>query len=70
MTCDDRANELHSLKITNPRQLIALYRAATDTPDLGQLPAGISFAAMIDEIIRHEEAAGNFREPPQTFGAA
>jgi hypothetical protein len=58
MTREDRAHELQSLKATNPRRIIALYRAITGKDELGQLPEGVGFTAMIDAIIEHEVAGG------------
>jgi hypothetical protein len=66
MTREDRAHELRQLRQSNPQRIIALYRAATGTPELGQLPAGIGFTSMIDAIVEHEVSAGEIdSDPPQ-----
>jgi len=66
MTREDRAHELRQLRQTNPERIVALYRAATGTPDLGQLPAGVGFTSMIDAIVEHEVRAGEIDgNPPQ-----
>lgn len=58
MTREDRAHELQTLKASNPRRIIALYRAITGKDELGQLPEGVGFTSMIDAIIEYEVAAG------------
>ena len=71
MNWKDRARELRHLRHTNPAALIALYRAATDRDELNSLPAGVSFALMIDAIIDRERLnAPAEREPPHAAGAA
>ena len=71
MTRDERQQELLILKKENPHRLIALYRAATETPDLGQLPANMGFTGMIDAILKNEAASGAFRaNPPRAAGCA
>ena len=71
MTREDRAHELRELRLTNPSRIIALYRAATGKDELGQLPSGVGFTSMIDAILAHEEATGQFdRKPPHAAGAA
>jgi hypothetical protein len=67
MTREDLAHELQALRHTNPHKIIALYRAATGLPELGQLPSGIGFSGMIDAIIEHEVKVGNVI-PPQRDG--
>ena len=48
-----------------------MYRQATGTNELGQLPASIGFMGMIDEIIEHEIEMGQIdSEPPHAAGAA
>lgn len=70
MTREDRAHELRDLSHSDPLRLIALYRAATGKDEFGQLPAGLSFASMIDAVIEHELKAESVqREPPPTIGA-
>jgi hypothetical protein len=64
MTREDRAHELRELSRIGPQRLIALYRNATGKDELGQLPAGSSFASMIDAIIAHEVAAGKIQDEP------
>ena len=60
MTREDRAHELRQLRQERPERLIALYRLTAGLPVVNQLPAGVSFASMIDAIIEHEAAAGKF----------
>jgi hypothetical protein len=67
MTREDRAHELRQLRQSNPQRIIALYRAATGTPELGQLPAGVGFTSMIDAIVEHEVATGDIDgDPPHS----
>ena len=54
MTREDRAHELRALRNSDPQRLIALYRAATGKDEFGQLPAGLSFASMVDAVLQHE----------------
>ena len=52
-----RKAELRELRTTDPVKLIALYRNA-NVVELRELPAGTSFAAMIEAILNHEEQDG------------
>jgi hypothetical protein len=71
MTRDERQQELQILKKENPHRLIALYRAATETPDLGQLPPKMGFIGMIDAILQREATLGAFRaDPPRAADCA
>ena len=54
MTREERAHELRELSHSNPQRLIALYRVATAKDELGQLPNGLTFAAMITAILDYE----------------
>jgi len=53
---EDRSEELRRIGKESPQRLIALYRDATGKDELGQLPAGLSFASMIEAILAHEMA--------------
>ncbi len=64
MTREDRAQELRRLKQENPLRLIALYRQATGKDELGQLPLGVGFEAMIDAIVAYEVATGKIQDEP------
>ena len=60
ITRKSRAQELQTLKKTNPLGIITLYHHAINTLDLGQLP-GVGFTSMIVAILAHEEANGTIR---------
>jgi hypothetical protein len=66
MIREDRAHELRRLRHENPQQVIALYRAATGTDELGQLPAGTSFSSMIEAILESEQKNGKLQPPPDS----
>lgn len=55
-TCEDRTLELNSLRQKKPQRLIAIYRAATNTPEPQQLPRGLGFDGMIEAILKYELA--------------
>lgn len=54
-----RAAELRRLQSLDPDQLIALYCEAVGVIPTSQLPSGISFSRMIDEILDREDATAN-----------
>jgi hypothetical protein len=63
-----RAEELRRLQSLDPGQLILLYCEATGLLPTSQLPSGISFARMIEEILDRDDAAANLatRRPPMS----
>jgi hypothetical protein len=54
MNRNERTEELYELRLNQPARLIGLYRAATDTPLLDNLPRGLGFTGMIEAILEHE----------------
>ena len=54
MNRDERAEELYELRLNHPARLIGLYRVATDTPSLDNLPRGLGFTGMIEAILDNE----------------
>jgi len=54
MNRDQRAEELYELRLNHPVRLIELYRAATNTPLLDNLPRGLGFTGMIETILDNE----------------
>jgi hypothetical protein len=54
MTREERAEELTRLRQSNPARLIRLYRSATNTPLLANLPRGLGFTGMIAAILDSE----------------
>jgi hypothetical protein len=51
MTRDERARQLNRIRQTDPKRLIRVYRAATNTD---QLPRGLGFIGMIEAILQRE----------------
>ena len=60
MTREERAEELNRLRRLHPARLIGLYRSATNTPLLTNLPRGLGFTGMIAAILDSEF-------PPETL---
>jgi hypothetical protein len=54
MNRDQRTEELYELRLNHPARLIGLYRTATDTPLLDNLPRGLGFTGMIEAILDNE----------------
>jgi hypothetical protein len=54
MTREERVEELNRLRRSNPARLIGIYRAATNTPLLANLPRGLGFTGMIAAILDSE----------------
>ena len=58
MPREDRSQYLSTIRQTDPVQLIEIYRAATKTPPMDQLPRGLGFTGMIEAILASEFDAG------------
>ena len=54
MTREQRDQELNEFRRTDPQRLIAVYRAATNTPLAENLPRGMGFPGMIAAILDRE----------------
>jgi hypothetical protein len=54
MTREERTQYLNQIRQTDPVQLIAIYRTATNTPLMDQLPRGLGFTGMIQAILENE----------------
>ena len=67
MTREERAEELTRLRQSNPARLITLYRAATDTPLLDNLPRGLGFTGMIAAILDSEFLPETLPEDTQDY---
>src|SRR5262245_2104237 len=65
MTREERAQELNVIRKTYPERLIGIYRAATKTPYLDQLPRGLGFTGMIEAILDHEFARATLHDELQ-----
>jgi hypothetical protein len=61
-----RTAELQDLRVTNPLQLIALFRQVMGLDDLEPLPIGSSFASVIQTIVDYEswEREGTLHPSP------
>jgi hypothetical protein len=71
MKREDRAQELRQLRKRSPYRLIALCRGLVGTSETDPLPAGVSFASMIDAILQQELKTGKLeRDSPHAAGAA
>lgn len=62
MNREKRTEELYELRLNHPAHLIGLYRCATDTPLLDNLPRGLGFTGMIEAILDHEFPADGLHE--------
>lgn len=58
MPREDRSRYLNTIRQTDPVRLIEIYRAATKTPPMDQLPRGLGFTGMIEAILASEFDAG------------
>jgi hypothetical protein len=58
MPREERSRYLNTIRQTDPVQLIEIYRAATGTPPMDQLPRGLGFTGMIEAILASEFDAG------------
>jgi hypothetical protein len=54
MTREQRAQQLNCIRQSDPKRLIATYRAATKMPAVDQLPRGLGFSGMIAAILEQE----------------
>jgi hypothetical protein len=54
-TIERRRAELYALKLSNPAQLIAIYRHFSGLDECQQLPRNVSYFAMIELILDVQE---------------
>jgi hypothetical protein len=62
MTREERVQYLNQIRQTDPERLIAIYRTATNTPLMDQLPRGLGFTGMIQAILESEYGGANARQ--------
>jgi hypothetical protein len=67
MTREERAEELTRLRRTDPARLIGIYRAATNTALLANLPRGLGFTGMIAAILESEYPPESILTDTQDF---